>query len=103
MSSCAEDKPLPSAGQRYDDFLATLRLEIRHLAEPAEIMRCCARMLAEHIGADRCAYATIEDESVFAIHGDHCRGVASIVGRWPVRAFGEACLRRMLANEPHVL
>ncbi|RYD20988.1 MAG: sensor histidine kinase [Verrucomicrobiaceae bacterium] len=85
------------------DFLAKLRLETRQLPDAQEIMRCCSRMLAEHVSADRCAYASIEDEAVFVISGDHCRGVDSIVGRWPVAAFGDECLRSMLADEPYVI
>jgi PAS domain S-box-containing protein len=89
--------------QRSDDFLAKLRLEIRQLPDAENIMSCCSRMLAEQLDADRCAYATIEDETVFVISGDHCRGVSSIVGRWPVADFGEVCVSKMLADQPFVI
>ena len=65
-------------------------------------MAVTARMLAEHLDVDRCAYAEIEDETTYVITGDHTRGVTSIVGRWPVAAFGAEHLRQMLANKPSI-
>ena len=84
-------------------FLAELSAATQPLAEPAEIMQTTARMLAEHLGVDRCAYAEVEDESTFVITGDHSRGVPSIVGRWPVAAFGAACVRDMRQGRPFVV
>ena len=84
-------------------FLAELASATQSLTEPDEIMSTAARLLAEHLKVDRCAYAEIEDESVFIITGDHSRGVDSIVGRWPVSAFGVECTRCMLANEAFVI
>lgn len=89
--------------QQRDDFLARLRFEVRPMTDPEEIRKCCARMLAEHVDADRCAYARVEDEAVFVISGDHCRRVPSIVGGWPVAAFGAECVRLMLENQPYVV
>src|SRR5687767_12694097 len=67
-------------------------------------MRVTARLLAEHLDVDRCAYAEIENEETFVITGDCPRnGVASIVGRWPVAAFGPECVRQMLAREAYVV
>ncbi|HEY0134667.1 MAG TPA: PAS domain S-box protein [Nannocystis sp.] len=84
-------------------FLAELAVATQRLADADEIMAVSARMLAEHLEVDRCAYAEIEDEAIYVITGDYTRGVASIVGRWPVVAFGEVHLRTMLANEPYVI
>lgn len=83
--------------------LAELGDATQPLTDPVDIMATSARLLAEHLGVDRCAYAEVEDESVFVITGDHPRGVPSIVGRWPVAAFGTECARLMLANEPYVV
>ena len=66
-------------------------------------MAVAARMLGRHLGADRCAYAEVEDESVFVITGNYTDGVPSIVGRWPVAAFGPELVRLMAANEPYVM
>jgi PAS domain S-box-containing protein len=84
-------------------FLAELDRAVQQIAEPDEVMAVTARMLADHLGTDRCAYAEIEDERIFVITGDYTRGVPSIVGRWPVEAFGEECARQMLANEAYVV
>ncbi|XXX72124.1 GAF domain-containing protein [Sorangium sp. So ce134] len=84
-------------------FLAELAAATQPLVDPGEVMAVTARLLAGHLGVDRCAYAEVEDERVFVITGDHTRGVRSIVGRWPVAAFGPELVRLMLANEPYVI
>lgn len=84
-------------------FLADLGSATQPLTDAAEVMATTTRMLAEHLGTDRCAYAEVEDASVFVITGDYTRGVASIVGRWPVAAFGAECMRSMLANQAYVV
>ena len=91
------------AAARRDRFLAELAAATQPLIEPAAIMATTAARLAEHLDVTRCAYAEVEDERIFVITGDHPRGVASIVGRWPVAAFGPGCERRMLANQPFVV
>ncbi|QDV33723.1 ATP-binding protein [Tautonia plasticadhaerens] len=84
-------------------FLAELDAETRPLSEPSAITSLTARLLGEHLGVDRCAYAEVEGEDVFVITGNYLRDVPSIVGRWPVAAFGRECARQMLANEPYVV
>ncbi len=84
-------------------FLAELAAATQPLTDPGEVMATAARLLAGHLDVDRCAYAEVEDEAVFVITGDHTRGVPSIVGRWPVAAFGPEVERLMLANEPYVM
>jgi PAS domain S-box-containing protein len=84
-------------------FLAELSAATQPLAVPAEIMQTTARMLAEQLDVDRCAYAEVEDESLFVITGDYGRGVPSIIGRWPVAAFGAACERDMREGRPFVV
>lgn len=84
-------------------FLSELTAATQPLTDPDEVMGTSARLLAEHLQVDRCAYAQVEDESVYVITGDHARGVPSIVGRWPVAAFGDEHLRMMRAGEPYVV
>jgi PAS domain S-box-containing protein len=84
-------------------FLFDLGSLIQPLTDPDEVLAATARMLAEHLQVDRCAYAEVEDESVLVITGDHTRGVPSIVGRWPVAAFGAECERLMRTNQPYVV
>lgn len=74
------------------------------LSDATEVMRTTAKMLSERLDVDRCAYASVEDEEIFVITGDHPRnGVRSIVGRWPVAAFGPDCVRKMHAGEAYVV
>lgn len=83
-------------------FLAKLTMATQPLVEPDTIMHAIARLTAEHLNVDRCAYAEVENQSTFIITGDYPRGVRSIVGRWPVASFGAEFQRQMLANEPFV-
>ena len=83
--------------------LAELAAVTRPLTDPAAILAASARLLARHLGVDRCAYAEVEDESVYVITGDYARGVPSIVGRWQVAAFGDEHHRMMRAGEPYVV
>ncbi len=84
-------------------FLADLAAATQAVTDPEEVMSVAARMLGRHLGADRCAYAEVEDESVFVITGNYTDGVPSIVGRWPVAAFGPEVVRLMAANRPYVM
>ncbi len=84
-------------------FIATLDAATQRLVDPHDIMQTTARLLAEYLDVDRCAYARVEDERVFDITGDWTRDVPSIVGRWEVAAFGPACVAHMLANTPYIV
>jgi PAS domain S-box-containing protein len=84
-------------------FLSELENATQRLSAPTEVMQVTARMLAEYLGVDRCAYAEIEDERVFVITGDHSISVPSIVGRWEVSAFGVACVDAMREGRPFVV
>ncbi len=85
-----------------DRFLAELATATQSLSAPEDIMRTAARMLAEYLDVDRCAYAEIENGE-FVITGDFTCGVPSIVGRWPLAAFGPACEHAMQAGQPYVV
>ena len=86
-----------------ETLLEAIAAATQPLVEPSEIMATTARLLAEHLRVDRCAYAEVEDEQCFVITGDYDRGVGTIVGRWPVAAFGPACVRCMLTGEAYVV
>jgi PAS domain S-box-containing protein len=75
-------------------FLVDLEEATRAQDDPATIMAIVARMLGEHLKADRCAYAEVEsDEDHFTIQGDYTVGDAvSIVGRYAMAAFGARAL-----------
>lgn len=85
-------------------FLADLNRALQPLADPDEVTATAVRLLGEHLGADRCAYAEVEaDEDHFRIAGDYTRGAPSIVGRFAMSQFGSEALRLMRANEPYVV
>lgn len=86
-----------------DRFLAALALATQSLVDPYDVVQTTARLLAEHLKVNRCAYAEVEDEATYVITGDHTREVPSIVGRWPVAAFGVKHHQMMLAGEPYVV
>src|SRR5262245_57831031 len=86
-------------------FLGDLNQALRPLADSEEIMTAAARMLGEHLGADRCAYAEIEDnEKYLMITTDYTRGdTPSVVGRFPMDDLGSEALRLMRADRPYVV
>eukprot|EP00456_Euglypha_rotunda_P014701 TRINITY_DN1465_c0_g1_i1.p1 TRINITY_DN1465_c0_g1~~TRINITY_DN1465_c0_g1_i1.p1 ORF type:complete len:1265 (-),score=298.77 TRINITY_DN1465_c0_g1_i1:3677-7471(-) len=91
------------ASERRHQFLAELAFRTQQLTDPAEIMSTTARMLAEHLAVDRCAYAEVADGSVYFIIGDFARNSSGVAGHWPVGYYGDECRRLMLANEPYVV
>ncbi|MBW3655155.1 MAG: GAF domain-containing protein, partial [Gemmatimonadetes bacterium] len=86
-------------------FVAALGQALQPLTDPDQVVATAARMLGEHLEADRCAYAEVEaDEDHFFLMGDYTRGdTASIVGRYAMSAFGAEALRLMRRDEPYVV
>jgi len=99
----ASDVTDRTAEVRRQQFLGNLALATQPLTAADAITARTAQLLAEHLVVDRCAYAEIEDETIFDIIGDYSRGVSSIVGRWQVASFGEQCAAKMQANQPFVV
>jgi signal transduction histidine kinase/GAF domain-containing protein len=91
------------ASARRDRFLTQLSAATQPLAEAADITQTSARLLAEELDVDRCAYAPVEDERVFVITGNYLRGLPDITGRWNVEDFGPGCVEDMLAGRPYVV
>ena len=87
-----------------DAFLVRLDDAVRPLTDPQEITQVAARLLGEHLDANRCAYADVEpDEDSFNLTGDFNRGVESIVGRYAFRDFGDDCLSSMRQGRAYVV
>jgi PAS domain S-box-containing protein len=75
--------------EEYFHFLNDLAEATRPLADPAQIMAVMARMLGEHLGASRCAYADVEEDGEqFTILHDYTDGCASTVGDYKLSLFG---------------
>ncbi len=90
---------------RRNRFIIEIDEAVRPLETPQEITLTLARLLGEHLGADRCAYAEVEaDEDHFFIPGDYTRGdTHSIVGRYRMADFGAEVLRLMRENQTYVV
>ena len=88
-----------------DRFLVSLDEAVRPLTDPAAITAAHARLLGEHLGVDRCAYADVEaDQDTFNLTGDFTvPGMPSVVGRYRFADFGPEVLRLMRADEPFVV
>ncbi|WP_326538857.1 hybrid sensor histidine kinase/response regulator [Pseudorhodoferax sp.] len=85
---------------RFLDALAELT---KASDTPATVMLLTARMLGQHLGASRCAYAHVDaDQDHFEVIGDYSDGVASIVGRYAFSDFGTAVRDLMRADCPYV-
>jgi PAS domain S-box-containing protein len=91
--------------ERRLGFLAAVDRALQALSDPGQVVATAARMLGEHLGVDRCAYADLEaDEDHFVITGDYTRGdTASIVGRYALSAFGAEALRLNRLDLPYVV
>ncbi|MFD9734889.1 SpoIIE family protein phosphatase [Umezawaea sp. NPDC059074] len=88
------------AGQGVDErFLADLEREWQSVEDAEQVMALATRLLGEHLGVDRCAYARTEaDEDHFVMSGDHATGLPHLTGRFAMSQFGEGCLRAMRAG-----
>ncbi len=85
-----------------DAFLVRLDDATRPLAEPMEIIAAASRLLADHLGVDRCTYCVFDsDEENLEILWDYTRpGVLSMVGRYTLTQFGAETARLLRANLP---
>lgn len=84
-------------------FMLELNELTRPLVDPEEIAAATARLLGEHLGISRCAYAEFDaDEEHFTITGDYHRDVPSIVGRYTLSSFGSEIAGALRAGRIHV-
>jgi PAS domain S-box-containing protein len=86
-------------------FLLGLDDALRTLTDPAQVVATSARLLGEHMGVDRCAYAEVEaDQDAFNLIGDYTRpGIPSIAGRHRLSDFGREALRLHREHHPYVV
>jgi PAS domain S-box-containing protein len=91
--------------EEMTEFINALNETLRPLSDPEEIKLAAARILGEHLGADRCAYAEImADENFLEITGDYTSGgTPSIVGRFSVYDLGPEVLRLMRTDNLSVI
>ena len=85
-------------------FIARLDDAIRHLVDPEEVILAAASLLGEYLGVDRCVYAWVDDAGTgFTVAGNYTRGVASVVGRYEMAAFGAEYVRLSHLGLPYVV
>jgi len=91
-------------GEVRDRLLVNLDDAMRQLTDPEAIIHAAARLLAEHLGVNRCGYADVEeDENNNSVIADFNRDVPSMVGRYRFDDFGTDCARLMRAGLPFVI
>lgn len=85
-------------------FLVRLDDAVRPLGNAEEIVATSARLLGEHLKADRCNYAEVEaDEDTVNILGDYAQEVPSLLGRYAFSQFGSDVLRSMRADAIYIV
>lgn len=90
--------------ERALNLLVEINDATRPMHDPQEIMRTAAWLLGEFLGASRCAYAPVEeDNDHFVIYGDYTHGCRSIVGRYPLTAFGSKAYSDLCAGHSYVI
>src|SRR6516165_7701715 len=88
--------------EEREAFLLRLSDTIQPLRDPVAIQEATARLLGEHLHVNRLDYSEIEGTD-YIIRLSHVNGVAPIVGRGPVAAFGEWLLESYKSGEPIVV
>jgi PAS domain S-box-containing protein len=85
-------------------FLLDLAEATRPLRDPVAITELSARMLGEHLQADRCAYAEVEeDEDSFTILHDWSPRLRSTTGKYSLTAFGSLATQELRAGRTIVV
>ena len=90
----SESHPIPLGELDIYRFLLALDDAISPLVAAHEITGAAAAMLGTLLGADRCAYAHVDEQlGTVTITGDYTAGVASIVGQYKSESFGAEFVR----------
>jgi PAS domain S-box-containing protein len=84
-------------------FLLSLSDVLRPLSDVGAIKSAACRLLGEHLGVSRVTYADIDGDELVADHNYHTADVAPLVGRYPLRSFGECLLGAYRGGEPVVV
>ncbi|MGI8435623.1 MAG: PAS domain S-box protein [Chthoniobacterales bacterium] len=85
-------------------FLNQLGDATRELIKPFEIMETTTRLLGEHLGVSRCAYAEVAaDGEHFSILHDYTDGCVSTAGEYELSRFGALPSQQMRGGETLVL
>ncbi|HUQ84230.1 MAG TPA: PAS domain S-box protein [Gemmatimonadaceae bacterium] len=89
------------ASEARQVYLLALSDALRPLTDPVAIQGEAARLIGEHLGADRVLYADTEGDTI-VVHRDWVRGIASMAGRYPASEWGEY-IAVYLRGEPYLV
>ncbi|RZL61542.1 MAG: response regulator, partial [Variovorax sp.] len=99
-----ETEILQHTAQRRLDVLNRIEQGTRPLVDAVEVMTVTARLLGEHLGATRCAYADVEaDNDRFTIRSDWSPGVPSSAGVYSLDLFGPQATSNLRSGRPLVV
>ena len=85
-------------------LLRALGDAMQDVLEPDQIMPVAMRVLGEHLGVSRCAFAHVDsDGDGFTIANDYTNGCASIVGHHLLSLFGSRALAELRRGETLVV
>lgn len=91
------------ASAEDDRFLTTLAEATQPLADVADVMSVTVRLLAEHLGVERCVHAEVENEQEIIVTGEYARNVSNIPDRWSLAEFAAGCMQALHAGKPCVV
>jgi PAS domain S-box-containing protein len=91
--------------QKRLDLLNRIEHATRPLVDAVEVMQVTSRLLGEHLGATRCAYADVEpDNDRFTIRSDWAQpGVPSSAGVYSLELFGSRATANLRHGRPLVV
>lgn len=99
-----EDTTERNQRERRERFLADLDRQLHALSDPDEISSATARALAEHLGADCCAYAEQDPEQDhLVVAGHHPPGTGGPTGGFAPAGIGAEGLRLMRRDLPYIV
>jgi len=87
--------------ERRQQLLAELSERARRMTDPEEIIADAVRSIGQFLGLSRCAFADIDIEAdTCSVPVDYCSddSIASIVGVFPISAFGQHLLNEFQAG-----
>lgn len=90
--------------EQRDRFLVSLDDATRDFVDPEAISATAARLLGEHLEADRVAYADVDDDQdAVAIVGEWSLAKSSLRGRYRFRDFGARLAEELRAGSAFVI
>jgi PAS domain S-box-containing protein len=87
--------------ERRERFLSDITGRVRALLDPEEVLYETAKAVGEYVGADRCLYIEIDEESdTLTVRRDFVQGegIESMAGTFPLDSFGPPIVESLRAG-----